>query len=87
MSKKLESSNYGPYDLNLYYKLTGKYRDYDGGNVYAKSTDIVDAAISKNIWGMKFNVSITNLLNERYEKPRTYSQDGRQIKFGVNKLY
>lgn len=87
MSKKLESSNYGPYDLNLYYKHTGKYRDYDGGNVYAKSTDIVDAAISKNIWGMKFNVSITNLLNERYEKPRTYSQDGRQIKFGVNKLY
>ena len=87
MSKKLESSNYGPYDLNLYYKHTGKYRDFDGGNVYAKSTDIVDAAISKNIWGMKFNVSITNLLNERYEKPRTYSQDGRQIRFGVNKLY
>lgn len=87
MSKKLESSNYGPYDLNLYYKHTGKYRDFDGGNVYAKSTDIVDAAITKNIWGMKFNVSITNLLNERYEKPRTYSQDGRQIRFGVNKLY
>ena len=36
---------------------------------------------------MKFNVSITNLLNERYEKPRTYSQDGRQIRCGVNKLY
>ena len=36
---------------------------------------------------MKFIVSITNLLNERYEKTRTYSQDGRQIKFGVNKLY
>ena len=87
MSKKLESSNYGSYDLNLYYKHTGKYRDYDGGNVYAKSTDIVDAAISKNIWGVKFNLSITNLLNERYEKPRTYSQDGRQIRFGVNKLY
>ena len=87
MSKKLEFSDYGPFDFNLYYKHTGKYRDYDGGNVYAKSTDIIDTAISKNIWGMKLNFTITNLLNERYEKPQTYSQDGRQIRFGVNKLY
>ena len=88
MSKKFDNNNYyGPFDLNLYFKHTGKYRDFDGGNVYAKSTDLLDAAISKDIFGLKLNIGITNLLNERYEKPMTYSQDGRQIKFGVKRLY
>ena len=53
MSKKLESV-IDPYDLNLYYKHTGRDMMVE---MFLKSTDIVDAAISKNIWGMKFNVN------------------------------
>ena len=36
-----------------------------------------------------FNISdlhlltISNLTNERYERPQTYQQDGRQIRFGL----
>jgi len=30
---------------------------------------------------------LTNLLNERYEKPATYSQDGRQLRIGLRKAY
>ena len=28
-----------------------------------------------------------NLLNERYERPVTYSQEGRQLRLGFKKIY
>jgi hypothetical protein len=33
------------------------------------------------------SLNFTNLLNERYEKPGTYSQDGRMLNIGFRKLY
>ena len=87
MLKKFDNSYLGSFDLNLYYKHTGKYRDFDGANIHAKSTDLLDASISKNLFGNNLNLSITNLLNEKYEKPLTYSQDGRQLRIGFKKLY
>jgi hypothetical protein len=30
-----------------------------------------------------FSLNFTNLLNERYEKPATYSQDGRHLKLVI----
>ena len=36
----------------------------------------------KNLFGNNFSLSISNLLNENYERPATYSQNGRQIRFG-----
>ena len=44
-------------------------------------------SIGKNIYGNVFSINITNLLNERYEKPATYSQDGRQVLFGFRREY
>tara|TARA_X000000950_G_scaffold230376_1_gene278546 strand:+ start:366 stop:2222 length:1857 start_codon:yes stop_codon:yes gene_type:complete len=87
MSKKLNNYYFGPLDLNLYYKHTGKYRDFDGSNIHAKSTDLIDTSISKNLFGYNFNLSMTNLLNEKYEKPLTYSAPGRKIRFGFRKSY
>ncbi len=82
-SKKFISSLMGPFNLNLNYKHTGKYIDFDGGNVSVPSTDIVNLNLTKKL----FSISITNLLNERYEKPATYSQDGRSIRFGYRSSF
>ena len=62
--------------------------NYDGSSTAKqKSTDLVDLSIRKNWFGNIISLNISNLLNERYEKPATYSQDGRQLKFGLIRTY
>ena len=74
--------------MNLNYKYTGKYIDWDGSkNSFQKSTDIMDISLSKNWFGNIISLNVTNLLNERYEKPATYLQDGRQLRIGFRKSY
>ena len=78
----------GEIDLKLNYKYTGKFLDWDGSaNTFQKSTNLADLMLSKNILGNIFTLNISNFLNERYEKPATYSQDGRQIRFGFKRSY
>ena len=77
----------GKFYLNLNFKHTGKYVDYDGGSVSVKSTNIANLNLTKSLFGNNYYLSITNLLNENYEKPATYSQDGRQLRFGFRKSY
>ena len=73
---------------NLNYKYTGKYLDWNGSsNSFQKSTDIVDLAIKKDLENYTLSFHLSNLLNERYEKPATYSQDGRQFRFLLTKFY
>ena len=87
-SKKILLNKYGPFNLNLNYKHTGQFIDYDGSkNSRQKSTDLVDLSIKKNWFGNILSINLTNLLNERYEKPATYSQDGRQLSFGFSRAY
>ena len=43
--------------------------------------------LSKNFYGANWNINISNLLNERYERPITYGQDGRQLKVSLTKEY
>ena len=87
-SKKINSNIYGPFNLNLNYKHTGQFIDWDGSkNSRQKSTDLVDLSIKKNWLGNILSINLTNLLNERYEKPATYTQDGRQLKVGFSRTY
>ena len=87
-SKKVLLSPIGPFNINLNYKYTGQYIDWDGSaNSKQKSTDIIDFSLTKNFLGNIFSLKLTNLLNEKYEKPATYSQDGRQIRFGFKSLF
>ena len=86
--KNFSSTPIGAFSLNLNYKYTGKHTDYDGANnIRQKSTDIVNLSFSKKLLSYNFSLSISNLLNERYQRPATYSQDGRQLRFGFRKLY
>ena len=87
LKKKLRSP-FGLINLNLNYKYTGKYIDWDGSvNSRQKSTDIIDLSLTKNLRRNTFSLKLTNLLNERYERPATYSQDGRQIRFGFKSSF
>ena len=86
--EKKSDSPIGLINLNLNYKYTGKYIDWDGSkNSRQKSTDIIDLSITKNILRSTFSFKLTNLLNERYEKPATYSQEGRQIRLGFKSSF
>jgi len=86
--KKINKSPIGTFNLNLNYKYTGKYIDWDGlKNSRQKSTDIVDISLTKDLFGIIYSLKISNLLNENYEKPATYSQEGRQLRLGFKKNY
>ena len=85
--KKFNNSIIGIFDMNLNYKFTGKHWDISSGNVEVKSTNIVNMVVTKNLHGSAFKVNISNLLNERYERPITYSQDGRQLRLGYVKNF
>ena len=85
---KINSKKHGPFDIILNYRHTGKYVDYDGSkNSKQKSTDLINLLIKKNLSGNTISLNLKNLLNERYEKPATYSQDGRKINFSFRKMY
>ena len=87
-SKKIDSTIFGTLNMNLNYKHTGKFIDYDGSkNSRQKSTDLFDLSIKKNWLGNILSINLTNILNERYEKPATYSQDGRQLRIGLTRTY
>ena len=87
-SKKILLSSVGPFSINLNYKYTGQYIDWDGSaNSRQKSIDIVDLSFKKNLFGNTFSLKLTNIFNERYEKPATYSQNGRQIRFGFTSAF
>ncbi len=87
-AKKLDLDKYGPFNLNLNYRYIGDHIDWTGSkNEFVKSVDLVDLSIRKESFGNIYSLSFTNLLNERYEKPGTYSQDGRQFRIGFSRLY
>ncbi len=86
--KKIDDPIYGPFKIVLDYKYTGKYIDWDGAkNSRQKSTDIFNLSITKKINKNNYYFTIGNLTNERYEKPATYGQDGRSIKFGLKTTF
>ena len=87
-SRKFNLPDYGLFDLNLSHRYIGDHIDWTGSkNAFVKSVDLVDIIIRKNWYDNVFSISLTNLLNERYEKPATYSQDGRAIRFGFRREY
>ena len=86
--KNFNLSQYGPFDLNFSHRYIGDHIDWTGSeNAFVKSVNLVDMSIRKNWSGNIISLNFTNLLNERYEKPGTYSQDGRSVSFGFRREY
>ena len=87
-SQKFNFLKYGEFDLDLSHRFIGDHIDWTGStNEFVKSVNLVDMSIRKNLYGNLISLNFTNLLNERYEKPATYSQDGRSINLSFRKKY
>ena len=87
-SRKIENSAIGKFMMNFDYKYTGKYTDWDGSkNSPQKSVDLVNLSLHKKILGNTISFDVKNLLNKRYEKPATYSQNGRKLNIKFKKAY
>ncbi len=86
--RKINLSKFGEFDLDINHRYIGDHIDWTGSkNAFVKSVDLVNMSIRKNWFGNMISLNFTNLLNERYEKPATYSQDGRQISLNFRRSY
>ena len=51
------------------------------------STDLVNIGVSKKKNKNIFKIKLTNLLNDKYQRPHGYSQDKRKIMFEFKTNY
>ena len=89
-NKLIRESFIGEFNLNLKHTFYGKHFDTHETlftTVEMDSTDIVDLNFTKKINNLKLSFNITNLLNEKYQRPHGYSQDDRQISFTAKKNF
>jgi len=87
-SAKIKNSSIGEFLMNMNYRYTGNYTDWDGAkNSKQKSVNLIDLSFSKKIFENSISFNIKNLLDKDYEKPATYSQDGRRIGINFKKTY
>ncbi len=80
--KKFINNPIGPFSLNYKYKHYGKVFDYAPGITKVDSTDIMDMTLSKETNYGTFFLKVSNLLDEQFQRPHGYKQDGR--KFNIN---
>ena len=86
-SNKFFSKVIGPFNLNYNYKHYGKVFDYAPGVTKVDGTDIMNVTLSKQTFGGLWYLNLTNLLDEKYQRPHGYSQEGRKFRLGFKKLY
>ena len=85
-SKMINSNFFGNLNLNLKYNHYGKHFDTHSSNfstIEMDSTDLIDLKISKKLNNSDLFIKITNALNESYQRPHGYNQEGRIFKFGI----
>ena len=79
--KKINTSFAGDLDFNYDYKHYGKAFDYDPGITKVDSTDIMNISVSKSFFNSYYlTLQISNILDEGYQRPVGYLQDGRQVR-------
>ena len=91
----MKSSYIGSYGVNINYRHVGKVEDWISstskapGSVLGKadSTDIVNASVSKELFGMEWSLSGKNLTDEYYQKPYGYNQLGRKFNLSFRSKY
>ena len=86
-TKSFNNKIFGPLIFNYNYKHYGKVFDYAPTIKKVDSTDIMNMNLSKNTKYGIFTLNITNLLDEKYQRPYGYSQVGRNFRFGLTKNF
>jgi outer membrane cobalamin receptor len=76
--------------LTTNYKFKGEHLDIHNSNwstISMPETHLLDLTVSKNWHGIDLGVTMTNLLDERYESPHGFGQDGRRLQFGFRRSF
>ena len=50
-------------------------------------THLLDLTVSKNFWGFDLGFTVNNLLDEQYQSPHGFSQDGRNLKLQLSSSF
>ena len=85
LSKSFNTSELSNFNVNLKYNHYGKHFDTHSSTfstIEMDSTDIVDLTLSKKYKKYDIRFILTNLLNEKYQRPHGFSQNGRL--FNIN---
>jgi len=88
--KDISTNYFGPIKFRAKYQHYGKHWDTHNSNystILMDSTDIADISLLKNYRGYNWSFNITNLFDESYQRPHGYTQEGKQIRFGIRKEY
>jgi vitamin B12 transporter len=76
--------------LTTNYKFKGEHLDIHNSNwstISMPETHLLDLTLSKNWYGIDLGVTMTNLLDEQYESPHGFGQDGRRLQFGFRRSF
>ena len=85
---KLNSSLTGLFGVNFNYRHVGKAEDWVGSfRKDVDSTDIMNLSFSKELFGLEWAISSTNLTDEYYQKPYGYNQEGRKFNLSLRSKY
>jgi len=93
LATNMKIPGYKNLDLTLNTKWSDKARDYGNGNRTWSDEGlddflVNDLSIKSNLWGT-YNLffDIDNILDEKYETARDYSQMDRSFNFGIRRVY
>ena len=79
------------FSITTNYKYKGKHIDLHNVNwterVTMPETHLLDVNLGYNYHGIEFGVSLLNLLDERYESPHGFNQEGRKLTMGFKKSF
>ena len=88
--REFTSNYFGKFNMSAKYNHYGKHFDTHSSTfatVELGSTDIVNLSISKKIGEYDFYLHSANILNEKYQRPHGYSQNGRLFNIGFKLNY
>ena len=78
------------WSLTTNYKYKGKHLDIHNSNwstISMPETHLLDLNLGYNYHGIDFGISLINVLDENYESPHGFSQEGRKFTLGFNKSF
>ena len=78
------------FSLTTNYKYKGKHLDVHNSNwstISMPETHVLDLNLGYNYHGVELGVSLLNLLDERYESPHGFNQEGRKLTLGFKRSF
>jgi outer membrane cobalamin receptor len=85
-TKDLENN----FSITTNYKFKGEHLDVHNSNwstISMPETHLLDLNVGYNYHGIELGFSLLNLLDERYESPHGFNQDGRRLQFGFRRSF